>query len=302
MSRGIRAGIVAYGIWGLLTIYWKQLGDFNAIELIGWRIISAGVVMIVVISAQRRWAAMRATFRDRRLVMRIGAAALLLTANWTAYVYAVVHDRVIETALGYFMAPLGTMALGIVVLGERPSTAQKAAIALAGVSVVILTISYGRPPVVALTIAVTWSLYGLLKRQVPLSAVEGLAAETFVLLLPALVVVGVMAGRAGSIPRTGVAGELALVGLAGVATVVPLVLFAYAAQRVPFTILGPLNYLVPTINFLLGWILYDEALPMSRVVGFAFVWVALAVITTDRLRSSVTERRETARLQPATPD
>ena len=137
----------------------------------------------------------------------------------------------------------------------------------------ILTISYGRPPYTALAIAVSWTIYGLLKRQVPLSAIEGLAAETFVLLIPALVVVGVMAGRSGSIPRTADATELTLVSLAGLATVVPLVMFAFAAARVPFTILGPLNYLVPTINFLLGWILYHEELPGSRVVGFAFVWV-----------------------------
>ena len=213
-----------------------------------------------------------------------------------------VHDRIIETALGYFMAPLGTMTLGILVLKERPTQAQKSAMGLAAVAVVILTISYGRPPYAALTIAVTWSLYGLLKRQVPLAAVESLAAETFVLFIPALVAVGVMAGRSGSIPRTADASELTLVSLAGVATVVPLVMFAFAATRVPFTILGPLNYLVPTINFLLGWILYDEALPVSRVVGFAVVWVALLVVTVDRLRSTVVDRRDVARLRAATPD
>jgi chloramphenicol-sensitive protein RarD len=173
---------------------------------------------------------------------------------------------------------------------------------LAAIAVVILTASYGRPPYAALTIAVTWSLYGLFKRRVPLGAVEGLAAETFVLCAPALVVIGVMAGRSGSIPRAADATELTLTSLAGVATVVPLVMFAFAATRVPFTILGPLTYLVPTINFLLGWILYDEALPVSRVVGFGFVWVALAILTVDRLRTTVVDRRDVARLRAATPD
>ena len=302
VARGIRAGFIAYAIWGLLTIYWKQLHDFEPFELIGWRIATSGVIMIGVLTVRGRWPAMRTAFGDRRLMGRITVAALLLTTNWTAYVYAVVHDRVIETALGYFMAPLGTMALGIVVLKERPTQAQKIAMGLAAVAVVILTISYGRPPYAALTIAVTWSLYGLLKRQVPLSAIESLAAETFVLFIPALVAVGVMAGRAGSIPSTADATELTLVSLAGVATVVPLVMFAFAATRVPFTILGPLNYLVPTINFLLGWILYDEKLPVSRVVGFTFVWVALAVLTADRLRTTVVDRRDLARLRAATPD
>jgi chloramphenicol-sensitive protein RarD len=234
--------------------------------------------------------------------MRIAAASALLTANWSAYVYAVVDDRVIETALGYFMAPLGTMALGIVVLKEHPSPAQKAAMVLAAVAVVVLTISYGQPPIIAIVIAVTWSLYGLLKRQVPLSAVDSLAAETFVLLVPALVVTIAMAGRFDSVPSSADAGQLVLVTLAGVATVVPLGLFAFAAPRVPFTILGPLNYLVPTINFLLGWGLYHEDMPWSRLLGFGVVWVALVVVTFDRVRSSVAERRDVSRWRVATPD
>ncbi len=190
-------------------------------------------------------------------------AAALLTANWTAYVYAVVHERVIETALGYFMAPLGTMVLGIIVLKERPSAAQKVAIVLAAVAVVELTLSYGRPPIAALVMAVSWSVYGLLKRRVPLAAVDRFAAESFVLVIPALIVVAVTAGVSDSIPRTATAAELALVSLSGVATAVPLILFAFAAARVPFTLLGPLQYLVPTINFLLGWALYDEELPVD---------------------------------------
>ena len=302
VSSGIKAGFVAYVVWGLLTIYWKQLGAFNAVELIGWRIITAGMVMILVISVRRRWAAIRAVFADRRLTMRIAAAAALLTGNWTAYVYAVVHDRVIETALGYFMAPLGTMALGIIFLKERPTLGQKAAMALAVVAVAVLAVSYGRPPYMAFIIAVSWSFYGLLKRQVPLSAVDSLAAETFVLLIPAMVVAGVMAGRNGSIPRSADVGELALVSFAGIATVVPLTLFAFAALRVPFTILGPLTYLVPTINFLLGWLFYDEDMPWSRLLGFGFVWLALAVVTFDRLRTTVSARRKVPELRPATPD
>ena len=299
--RGFQAGVVAYSVWGLLTIYWKQLDVFNAFELIGWRIVCACVVMLAVVTVRRRWPAIRVAFVNRRLTMRVCVAAVLLTANWTAYLYAVVHDRVIETALGYFMSPLGTMALGIVVLKERPSAAQQAAMAMAAVAVAVLTVSYGRPPFAALVIAVSWSLYVLLKRLVPLSAVESLAAETFVLVIPALVVVVAVAGRGGSIPRSAAAGQLALVSLAGIATAVPLVLFAFAAPRVPFTVLGPLNYLVPSINFVLGWVLYDENLPWSRLLGFAIVWIALAAVTIDRLRHAAVERRSSA-LRVATPD
>ena len=290
LGRGIRAGIAAYVIWGLLTIYWKQLTGFNALELIGWRIVSASLVMVVVVTVRRRWPAIRAAFTDRGLAARIAIAAALLTANWGSYVYAVVHDRVIETALGYFMAPIGTMVLGITVLKERPTTGQKVALVLATAAVVELTVSYGSPPFAALVMAVSWSVYGLLKRRVPLAAVDSFAAESFVLIVPAVIVVAVTAGMADSVPRSGDAGELALMSLSGVATAVPLILFAFAAARVPLTVLGPLQYLVPTITFLLGWALYDEDLPWSRLVGFGLVWAALLIVTVDRVHGSVTRR------------
>jgi chloramphenicol-sensitive protein RarD len=302
LARGVRAGIAAYSIWGLLTIYWKQLTGFNAVELIGWRIVSASIVMAVVVTGRGRWPAIRAAFADRALAGRIAVAAALLTANWTSYVYAIVHDRVIETALGYFMAPLGTMVLGITVLKERPSTAQKVALVLATVAVVELTVSYGRPPVAALVMAVTWSVYGLLKRRVPLAAVDSFAAESFVLVIPAVIVVAATPGLADSIPRSGDAADLALVSLSGVATAVPLILFAFAATRVPLTVLGPLQYLIPTINFLLGWALYDEDLPWSRLLGFGLVWAALLIVTVDRLRRTVTRRAGAARIPAVSAD
>ncbi len=222
VSSGIRAGILAYVLWGLLTVYWKQLSHFDAFELIAWRILAATVVMAVVISVRGRWAVIRAAFRSRRLVARLAVAAVLLTINWGAYVWAVVHGRIIETALGYFMAPLGTMLLGVLVLHERPSRLQKLALACAAVAVVVLTVSYGRPPVLALLIATTWSVYGLLKRQIPLGAIESLAGETFLLTLPALVYAVVAATAADSIPATAGAGDWALLSLTGVVTAVPL--------------------------------------------------------------------------------
>jgi chloramphenicol-sensitive protein RarD len=287
---GIRAAVAAYVFWGLLTIYWKQLGDFGAFELIGWRIAGACVVMVAVVSVRRRWRAIHAAFANRRLTLRIALTAALLTTNWTAYVYAVVHDRVIEAALGYFMAPLGTMVLGITVLGERTSAAQKVALVLAAVAVAELTVTYGEPPVIAVIMAVAWSLYGLLKRRVALGAIESFAAESFVLFVPAVAVIAAVAGTADGVPRTADGWHLALVLLAGVATAVPLVLFGYAATRVPLTILGPLQYLVPTITFVLGWAMFDEDLPWSRFAGFGLVWVALLIVTVDRVRTSVAGR------------
>lgn len=290
LRRGAIAGLSAYLIWGLLTVYWKQLRGFDAFELIGWRITLSAVVMAAVLTATRRWTHLRPVVRDRHLLGRSALAALLLTVNWTSYVWAVVHDHILETALGYFMAPLGTMMVGVVVLHERLRRAQWVAIAFAVAAVAVLTYSYGSVPWLALAIAVSWTGYGYLKRQIPLTAVESMAAESFILLVPALIVVVALAGQADSIPSSASAAQFTLVLFSGVATIVPLTLFAFAAQRVPFTILGPMQYSVPTMNFLLGWLVYHEALPGTRVIGFALVWVGLMLLTLDSARHSRASR------------
>ena len=292
--KGIIAGITAYVVWGLLTIYWKQLRDFDAFELIGWRITAAAAVMAIVLTVTRRWGHLLVLRRNRPLQRRVAAAALLLTVNWTAYVWAVVHDHVLETALGYFIAPIGTVMVGVVVLGEHLRGAQRIALGFAVASVIVLTVSYGAVPWLALVIAVSWTIYGYLKKHVPLTPVESMAAESFFLLVPAVVLAISMAGRADSIPNAASGKELAFTLLSGLATVTPLMLFAYAAQRMPLSIIGPMQYIVPSMNFLIGWLLYDEALPPSRVVGFALVWVGLAVLTVDSARRARAARSTSA--------
>jgi chloramphenicol-sensitive protein RarD len=286
LSRGVRAGVAAYLLWGFLTIYWKQLTGFGAFELIGWRMAMAALVMAGVITARRRWPVLRDAFRRPRLVVGLVVASVLLTANWTTYVWAVVNDHIVETALGYFLAPLGTMAIGVVVLGERLTPMKRLAVVFAVSAVAVLTFSYGRLPVVALVLAGTWSVYGLAKRRVPLTPIESLAGETFVLLLPALGVIAWASARSGSVPDTASTVEWVLIAGTGVVTAVPLLLFAVAARSVPFTLLGPLNYLVPIINFALGWLVYGEPMPLSRFVGFVLIWCALAAATIDTVRSS----------------
>lgn len=284
--EGAIAGVTAYLLWGGLTVYWKLLKQFEAFDLIGWRIISSTVALATVLTVRRHWTNLRAVLRNRRLLGRVALAAVLLTVNWTSYVYAVVHGRVIETALGYFMAPLGTILVGVLVFGERLRTSQRIAVVLAVASIVVLTVSYGAVPWLAIAIAVSWSLYGWMKKQVPLTPLESMSAETFLLVIPAIVVVGILSSHADSVPSSATAGQVVLVALSGLATVVPLMLFAYAASRLPMTVLGPIQYCVPTINFLLGWLVYDESLPVSRVIGFALVWVGLVVITVDTIRRS----------------
>jgi chloramphenicol-sensitive protein RarD len=283
-SAGIAAGITAFVVWGLLTIYWKQLSGFDAFELIGWRITASALVMALVLTASGRWAHLRVLLHDRSLLARVAAAAVVLTVNWTSYVWAVVHGHVLETALGYFIAPLGTVTIGVVVLHEPLRRSLKVALCFAAAAVAVLTASYGRVPWLALVIAASWTSYGYLKKQVPLTPVESMAAESFILFIPAAALAIGLAGRTGSIPSSASSAELTFALLSGIATVGPLMLFSYAAQRMPLTIIGPMQYIVPSMNFVIGWLLYEEALPAARVVGFGLVWVGLAVLTADSLQ------------------
>ncbi|MFM8387844.1 MAG: EamA family transporter RarD, partial [Actinomycetota bacterium] len=286
----------AYILWGLLTIYWKTLHGFPPFELIGWRITSSFVILMALAVRNRRVKSIAGSAFSRTLGPRMAAAALLVTVNWSSYVWAVAHDHVIETALGYFMAPLLTMWLGVSVLKEKLNAAQRTTIALAGVAIVILTAGYGRVPFLALLIAGSWALYGLLKRQVPMSSLDSLTAEMMWLVAPAIGLAVAQSSSAESVTSKADGLHLALVVLTGLITVVPLWMFGYAAKRVPLTVLGPLQYSVPTINFLLGWLAYNEDLDTTKLVGFGFVWVALVVLGVDTYRRSV--RRSVSSTEP----
>jgi chloramphenicol-sensitive protein RarD len=261
--NGVRVGVAAFVLWGLLTIYWKQLSGLDAVELIAWRMFTAAIVMGIVTTVRGTWPAIVIAFRSRS---------------------AVINDRVIETALGYFIAPLGTMAIGVIILGERANRAQKIAFGLVTIAVVILTVGAGQPPWISLVLAATWSSYALSKRNMPLGAIDSLTGETFVLVLPAAVALIVISGRSSSAVNTALAADWVLLIGTGFITAVPLMLFASAAKAIPFTLLGPLNLIVPVINFGLGWALYNEPLPINRLIGFTFVWLALVVVMTDRIR------------------
>jgi chloramphenicol-sensitive protein RarD len=296
---GVIAAVAAFVIWGLLTIYWKALEGFGAFELIAYRITFSAIVLALLLTVRHDWQPLRAAAASRATCIRLALAAVLITVNWTSYVWAVVHDHVIETALGYFMGPLGYILIGVVVFREHLRAAQRAAVVLALVAVVVLTWSYGRVPILALLIMVSWSLYGLLKRQVPLSGVQSLGGETFVLVLPAIAVIVLRAPAADSVASSATTWQLVLIALSGVATAVPLLLFAFAAKRVRFTLLGPLNYIVPTINFLLGVFVYHEAVDATRLAGFALVWAGLALVTIDNV--VVARRAAAAPVGPPSP-
>ena len=278
---GVTLGLAAYLIWGLVTIFWKHLKGFDSFELIGWRITTSAILLIAYMTATKRIKPLLVTMCNPTMLFRLALASILLTINWTTYVWAVINGHVIETALGYFIAPLCTMVLGVFLLHEKLRRAQIIAVCFAVCGVVVLTVAYGRVPWIALTIATSWTFYGYLKKQVQLPPLESLTGEVIVACVPALVYVAVCWNRVGSVANTASSTEWVLIALTGLVTTVPLLLFAASSQRIPLTLIGPMQYIVPTINFLLGWLLYSEEITATKVAGFALIWVCLSIVLLD---------------------
>jgi chloramphenicol-sensitive protein RarD len=288
-QAAIAQSLSVYFIWGALTLYWKELHGFDPFELIGWRIASSVLVLVVVMLATGRLVPLLRSLRSPQLFLRIALASVLLTINWATYVWAVVNDHVIETALGYFIAPILTIVVGVFVLHEKLRTIQRVAVSFAIGGIVVLTIAYGRVPWIALIIATSWTFYAYLKKKVPLQPLESLTAEVIVLAIPTFIYMYTTWSNVDSVRNTATSMEWVFVAFTGVITAVPLLMFASASQRTPLTILGPMQYIVPTMNFLIGWLMFDELLTSSKVAGFSLIWVCLALVLTDLFR---TQRRQ----------
>jgi chloramphenicol-sensitive protein RarD len=289
---GLVAGITAYLLWGLITLYWPLLDPAAPIEVLAHRIAWSLVVVGVLLAATRRFR--RALALDRRRAALLALAALLIAVNWGTFIAAVTSDQVVETSLGYFINPLVTVALGVVVLGERLRRAQWAAFVLAAVAVVVLTVDVGRPPWIALVLASTFALYGLLKKRADVEPLESLAFETVVLVVPAVGYLAVLGATGDGTFTTEGPGHAALLAGAGLATALPLVAFGAAAVRIPLTTIGLLQYLAPTIQFFIGVVVLSEPMPASRLAGFVLVWAALVVFSADGLREARRRRRAPA--------
>jgi chloramphenicol-sensitive protein RarD len=294
---GILSGAAAYLLWGLFPLYWPLLEPSGSLEVLAHRVLWSLGVVVVLLAVTRRTAAVRAAVADRRRLLRLALAAVVIAVNWGTYIYGVTHERVVETSLGYFVNPIVTVLLGVLVLGERLRPAQWSALGLAGVAVTVLTVENGRPPWIALALALSFGAYGLLKKTAGVGAVEGLAVETAVLLPVAAAYVAVLgASGAGTFGSEG-AGHAVLLAMSGLVTAVPLLAFGAAASRIPLTTLGLLHYLAPTMQFLLGVTLFDEPLPPVKLLGFLLVWAGLALFTAD----AVHHHRRVARLAVAAP-
>jgi chloramphenicol-sensitive protein RarD len=235
--------------------------------------------------ATRRLVPLLRTLRNPQLLLRIALASVLLTINWATYVWAVVNDHVIETALGYFIAPILTIVVGVFILHEKLRIIQRVAVTFAVGGIAVLTIAYGRVPWIALIIATSWTFYAYLKKKVPLAPLESLTAEVIVLAVPAFIFLCATWNNVDSVQNTANSMEWVFVSFTGVITAVPLLMFASASQRTPLTILGPMQYIVPTMNFLIGWLMFNEALTSSKVAGFSLIWVCLALVLTDLFRT-----------------
>lgn len=285
MKKGVLYGIGAYLMWGFFPIYWKLLHGIDAFQLISHRIIWSFVLLMLVILVTRQIADFRATTRSKNLWVYL-IAALLIGFNWTLYVWAVNEDYIVETSLGYFINPLISVLLGVIFLRERLRIGQWIPVVLAALGVAYLTYVYGRPPYIALALAFSFGLYGFVKKLSPLGSLYGLTVETGILFLPA---VGYLlfadANGNGAFLHTGLRADLLMVG-AGVVTTVPLLLFASAARSVPLWLVGLLQYIAPTLQFLIGVFIYKEPFSHEQLIGFGIVWLALLIFLVENYLAS----------------
>ncbi len=282
--RGLLLGVGAYALWGAFPLYWPLLEPSGAAEILAHRMVWSMLVMGLLVIVFGRVARVRAILADRRTTLLLVAAAVTITINWATFIYGVNSGRVVETSLGYFINPLVTVLLAVLILHERLRRVQWVALGLGFVAVVVLAVDYGRPPWIALVLAFSFGTYALAKKSANVGPVESLAVETALIAPFALAYLFVLAGLGRSTFATEGLGHALLIPTTGVVTAIPLILFGAAAVRVPMVSLGLLQYLAPLIQFALGLLVFHEAMTTGRWIGFALVWAALALFTAEAVR------------------
>jgi chloramphenicol-sensitive protein RarD len=283
MNKGIIYAILAYGLWGFLPIYWKTIQEVPAPQILSHRIIWSFIFLVVIISLRKDWQAFSSAIRSRKTFIIFSLAAVLIGVNWLTYIWAVNAGFIVETSLGYFINPLINVLFGVIFLKEKLRPLQWVPIGLAFVGVLYLTLNYGALPWIALLLASTFALYGLIKKTAPLNSLHGVSLETGLLFLPALLFLLLAEGQGnGSLGHTGWFTGLLLV-FTGVVTALPLLLFANAARMINLSTLGILQYLAPTLQFLIGVVLYGEPLTTARLIGFVIIWIALILYSFENM-------------------
>ncbi|MSV77801.1 MAG: EamA family transporter RarD [Actinobacteria bacterium] len=282
--KGVIAALAAYALWGFFPLYFALLKGVNVFEISASRIVWSLILVVIVLTILRQWSAFKATLTTRTAVIACALGGLILSINWTVYAYAVSNQAVIQGALGYYINPLVTVFLAVVLLRERLRPLQWVALAIAGLAVVILTVGYGRIPWIALVLGVTFAFYGLTKKLGKAPPLEAVGIETGAMFIPALILLGVLAQRQQlTTTQQGIGTTALLMGL-GILTVIPLLLFGYATPKVPLSLMGLMQYTNPTIQFILGVVVFQEDMSPTRFIGFALVWIALTILAVDGLR------------------
>jgi len=282
--EGLTAAIGAYVLWGLFPLYWPLLEPAAPVEILAHRMVWSLGFLVLVLAATSGFRWIRRV--DRHKLGLLALAAVLITINWGTFIYAVNSEHVVETSLGYFINPLVTVALAVLVLHEPLRRNQRIAVGIGALAVLVLTIDYGRPPWIAITLALAFASYGFVKKRADVDGIQSLAIETAVL-FPAAIGYLLWLGSdgAGTFTSEG-AGHIALLALAGVVTAVPLMLFGASAVRIPLATVGLLQYIAPVMQFVIGVLVYGEPMPVERLGGFALVWVALTVFAIDAVNAA----------------
>lgn len=283
-ASGLIYGVAAYALWGLAPLFWPLLKPANPLEILASRIVFGCLVVAVILVARNELRGVRSM--DRATLLRLCLASIAIAANWGVYIWGVNNGHVIETSLGYFINPLVTIGLGVVILHERLRPVQWAAVALGALAVTVVSVDYGRPPWLSLILACSFGTYGFIKKGVRASAPEGLFIEGGALIVPALVLLIALAltGNATWVGHDATAGHLVLLISAGPVTALPLLLFAGAATRLPLSTMGLLQYLTPVLQFAIGVLVLREPTSLALLCGFALVWIALAILAVDGVR------------------
>jgi chloramphenicol-sensitive protein RarD len=292
MGRGLAFGLGAYGLWGLLPLFFLLLRPAGAVEIVAWRIALSLVFCLVLTAVTRAWSPLIAIARDRRTLFAMGGAGALILVNWLVYVYATLSGHVVEAALGYFTNPIVTVLLGVFVLRERLRPLQWVSIGIGLLAVLVLAVGYGRFPWIALGLAFSFGFYGLVKKQVGgrVDALSGLTIETAWLAVPAVAALVWLTATGSLTLGTVSAVQTIAILCAGAVTATPLLLFAAAARRLPLSYLGMTQYLAPILQFVIGVFVLREAMPVERWLGFGLVWIALSILTIDMFRAGGTTK------------
>lgn len=293
---GLAYGLAAYGMWGVVPLFWPLLEPAGAVEILAHRMVWSLVALALVLLVLRRWSWIPPLLRQPARLGMIAVAAAVISVNWGLYIWGVNSGHVVETSLGYFINPLVSIGFGVVLLRERLRRAQWAAVGVGVAAVAVLSVGYGTLPWIALTLAFSFAIYGLVKKRIGLGGLESLAAETAVQFLPALGFVIFLTVRGDGTFGSEGAGHSALLASSGLFTALPLICFGTAAVRLPLSTIGMLQYIAPIFQFALGVAVFHESMPSERWAGFALVWLALALLIWDALR---TARRARAQLREA---